>query len=426
MGTRIWQRRKPSFGFVSTRFAGTDGVSLETQKWVDVIMENGCQVYYMAGELDTPPEISFEVPKAHFQHPEILEIQEELFEKKTRTREVSRKVHQIKEELRDSLEEFHQKFNFDILVVQNALAIPVNIPLGKALTEFIIEKRIPTIAHHHDFYWERQRFHSYAAMDYLRSSFPPQQPNIQHVVINSIAGSQLSRRTGAPWTLVPNVMDFKSLPQEIDDYNQDVKQELGLSETSTLILQPTRLVARKGIETSIELISRLGIENCALVIPHEAGDEGFDYQKRIEEYARFMKVDLRIISDRIAKERMIDDNGVKRYPLWDIYPHADLIAYPSIYEGYGNAFVEAVYFRKPILVNRYQIFEADIEPLGFQVISFNGYLTGETIESVQQSLEDKEQLSEMVESNYMLGWRYLSYEMLEEKLEALLTNIYGS
>ena len=32
----IWNRKKLSFGFVSTRFAGTDGVSLETNKWVDV------------------------------------------------------------------------------------------------------------------------------------------------------------------------------------------------------------------------------------------------------------------------------------------------------------------------------------------------------------------------------------------------------
>jgi len=41
-------------------------------------------------------------------------------------------------------------------------------------------------------------------------------------------------------------------------------------------------------------------------------------------------------------------------------------------------------------------------------------------------LGNKEQLHEMTEKNYMLGWRYLSYEMLEEKLEALLTNIYGA
>ncbi|MBU2509734.1 glycosyltransferase family 4 protein [bacterium] len=422
----IWKRQTLSFGFVSTRFAGTDGVSLETKKWVDVLTENGCKVYYMAGELDTPSEISFEVPKAHFLHPEILEIHNTLFTKKNRDREITRQVYRLKEEIRDKLEEFHNRFRFDILVVENALAIPVNIPFGQALTEFIIEKRIPTIAHHHDFYWERQRFHSYAAMDYLRSFFPPQQPNIQHVVINSIAGSQLSRRTGAPWTVIPNVMDFKTMPQEIDEYNRDIRKELEVSEKCNLILQPTRLISRKGIETSIELVSRLEWPDCALVIPHAAGDEGFDYQHRVEDYARYMNVKLRIFTDRIAKERYTDDKGVKHYTLWDIYPHADLISYPSLYEGYGNAFVEAIYFKKPVLVNRYKIFEADIEPLGFKVTSFDGFLKKSTIDSIIALLQNRDELAQMAESNYMLGWRYLSYEMLEEKLEGLLTNIYGS
>ena len=117
-------------------------------------------------------------------------------------------------------------------MVQNALAISVNIPLGLALTDFIIESGIPTIAHHHDFYWERQRFHSFAAMDYLKAAFPPHQPNIQHVVINSLAGMELARRTGASWTLLPNIMDFKILPQEIDDYNRDLRSEIGLESDS--------------------------------------------------------------------------------------------------------------------------------------------------------------------------------------------------
>ena len=139
-----------------------------------------------------------------------------------------------------------------------------------------------------------------------------------------------------------------------------------------------------------------------------------------------MKVDLRIIPDWIAKERRIDADGRKRYTLWDIYPHADLVSYPSIYEGYGNAFVEAIYFRKPVLVNRYAIFEADIEPLGFEVIAFNSFITDETLDHVRQILDNPEKLSAMAEANYMRGWRYLSYEMLEEKLEGLLTNIDGS
>jgi hypothetical protein len=69
---------------------------------------------------------------------------------------------------------------------------------------------------------------------------------------------------------------------------------------------------------------------------------------------------------------------------------------------------------------------ADIESKGFDVISFDGYLTGSTIRHVKGLLADPAQLARMVETNYMLGWRYLSYEMLEEKLEQLLINIYGS
>ena len=108
-------------------------------------------------------------------------------------------------------------------MVQNALAIPVNIPLGLAITEFIIETGMPTIAHHHDFFWERERFNSAAAGDYLRAAFPPVHPNIQHVVINSLAGHQFGKFLGASWVLVPNVLDFKVLPPEPDDYNRDLK-----------------------------------------------------------------------------------------------------------------------------------------------------------------------------------------------------------
>jgi hypothetical protein len=97
-----------------------------------------------------------------------------------------------------------------------------------------------------------------------------------------------------------------------------------------------------------------------------------------------------------------------------------------LYEGYGNAFVETIYCKKPIIINRYAIFVADIESKGFDVISFDGYITADTIQRVKQLLGNPDQLSKIVETNYMLGWRYLSYEMLEEKLEQLLINIYGS
>ena len=422
----IWQRKSPAFGFISTRLAGLDGVSLETQKWVDVLTAQKCSVYYMAGELDTDPAVSHLVQLAHFQHPQIMEIQEALFVHKRRTTDLSRRIQQIKEKLKTEIQQFHAKFKFDILVVQNALAIPVNIPLGLAITEFIIETGMPTIAHHHDFYWERERFHSPVAADYLRAAFPPVHPNIQHVVINTLAGQAMGQFTGASWTLIPNVLDFKMLPSEIDDYNRHFKEDIGLDGDTCVFLQPTRIVSRKGIEIAAELVKRTGLAKASLVITHEAGDEGQEYLMRIEEFAKFIDIDLRLISDRIGLQRGTLANGDRAYTLWDAYLSADMVVYPSLYEGYGNAFVETIYCKKPIVINRYAIFVADIENKGFDVISFDGYITNGTIERIRDNLSNPSQLEQMVEKNYMLGWRYLSYEMLEEKLEQLLINFYGS
>lgn len=398
---------------------------METAKWADVCRERGCPVYFMAGKLDTDPTVSCLVPKAFFQHPEILEVQQTLFVDQHRSPEIARRIFELKEELKQELQQFHRRFGFDILVVENALAIPANVPLGLAISEFIIESAIPTIAHHHDFFWERQRFQKHSATDFLRQAFPPLHPNIQHVVINSLAGHELGRRTGASWTLIPNVLDFKTVPEGIDDYTSDFRREIGLDDDALLILQPTRVVSRKGIEVAIELVRRLEHPKSTLVISHEAGDEGLSYLRRIEEFAEFMEVDLRIISDRVGDHRGLNLEGKKVYTLWDIYPHSDLVTYPSLQEGYGNAFVEAIYFRRPIVVNRYPIFEADIEPKGFDVIAFDQFITADTLADIKRIISDRHRLDEMVEHNYMLAWRYLSYEMLQEKMESILVEIFG-
>ncbi len=78
------------------------------------------------------------------------------------------------------------KFSLEALIIENALTIPINLPLGLALTEFIAETGYPVIAHHHDFYWERQRFMNNSVQDYLAAAFPPDLPSIRHVVINSV------------------------------------------------------------------------------------------------------------------------------------------------------------------------------------------------------------------------------------------------
>ena len=79
-------------GFVSTRIAGTDGVTLETYKWHQVLERNGFTCFSFAGELETPKDRSFLVPEAHFSAQEILEINDMCFGTTTRLASLSSKI----------------------------------------------------------------------------------------------------------------------------------------------------------------------------------------------------------------------------------------------------------------------------------------------------------------------------------------------
>jgi glycosyltransferase involved in cell wall biosynthesis len=113
-------------------------------------------------------------------------------------------------------------------------------------------------------------------------------------------------------------------------------------------------------------------------------------------------------------------DGHKIYTLEDIYPFADLVTYPSTFEGFGNAFLEAVYFRKPIMVNTYSIYQMDIQPKGFNVIRMDGYVTEETVQHTRRVLDDPSLCREMVERNYAIARKCYSYKVLERKLGGLI------
>lgn len=411
--------RKHRVGFISTRIAGTDGVSLETAKWAKIFEEEGFDCFYFAGELDRPKNQSYLAKEAHFLHPEIRSIYKSCFGTLTRSREVTRAINRLKRTIKDQLYDFIKKFDIQLLVPENALTIPLNLPLGVALTQVISETGIPTIAHHHDFFWERQNFLANAAWDYLNMAFPPHLPSITHVVINSSADNQLSLRTGISSTIIPNVMDFENPPPPPDDYSSDVRKALGIKNDEQLILQPTRVVKRKGIEHAIELVRRMDIK-AKLVISHASGDEGHDYEQRVIDYSKLMGVKTHFVSDIIGEHRGTTRSGKKIYTLYDIYPHADLVTYPSNFEGFGNAFLEAIYFRKPIVVNNYSIYSMDIKPKGFSVIEIDGYVSKKTVRQAKKVLGSSKLCQDMVEKNYTIASRYFSYKVLRHKLLGLI------
>jgi len=416
---------KKNIGFISTRFAGTDGVSLESSKWADIFQQNGHNCFWFAGQLDRDQDMSVLAPEAHFQDEQNQWINQQVFGRKGRTMLVTRTIHDVRSQLKYRLHEFIKQFRIDLLIAENALAIPMHLPLGLALTETIAETQLPTIAHHHDFHWERVRFSVNAVNDYIRMAFPPNLSNIRHVVINSEAQEQLALRTGISSTIIPNVLDFDNPPRVSKARTAKFRESIGLTPEDRMILQPTRIIQRKGIEFSIELVKELKDERNKLVISHEAGDEGMEYAEWLKDYACEHGVDLRLVTVRIPDPWRKNGGKRAKYSLWDVYPFADLITYPSLYEGFGNAFIEAIYFKKPILINRYSTFVRDIEPLGFDLAVMDGFLSKRTVQKIIAIFESSTRRKKMVRTNYGIARQHYSYSVLRNQLSAIVKSFFG-
>lgn len=414
-----------NIGFISTRFAGTDGVSLESAKWAEVLWADQHVSFWYSGRNDREPGVSFCVPEAYFGHPENEWISERIWDRNSRSRQVTRRIRVMADYLKTTLYQFVAYHRIDLLIPQNILAIPMHVPMGIAMTEFLSETQMPAIAHHHDFYWERTRFSVTGVQDYLDMAFPCRLLRVRHVVINQAAEEQLSLRKGVSSLLIPNVFDFDNPPPKKDSYSKDLKVDLGLAEDDIMILQPTRIVPRKGIEHAIKLVGALEDSRYKLVISHDSGDEGHEYKGMLEELAREEKVDIRFVANRVGEVRQQDSDGRKIYTLWDLYAHADLVTYPSLYEGFGNALLEAIYFQVPVIVNRYSIFQQDIEPKGFKFPMMDGFITTDLVKQVHRILEDSDYRNWMTNHNYEIARSYFSYSILRRNLQTLITSLTG-
>jgi len=134
-----------------------------------------------------------------------------------------------------------------------------------------------------------------------------------------------------------------------------------------------------------------------------------------------MGVSLELIDHLMDDERK-QVNGKKTYSLADAYLNADLVTYPSLYEGFGNALIEAVYYKRPVVANRYPVYNCDIRPLGFQFIELDGFVDDRAVDQAIQVIQHAKDIKEMVERNFAIASKHFSLEMLETKLSQVLAS----
>ncbi|MCV0403637.1 MAG: glycosyltransferase family 4 protein [Chloroflexi bacterium] len=403
-------------GMVATRIAGVDGVTFETAKWEHVLERMGHEVRLLGGEVDALRPNARLVPAMHFAHPPAARVTAAAFDPDSDPDAVRTEIDRLATQLVPVIENWIESQRIELIIVENAWAIPMQLPLAVALRRIVEVGGMPAIGHHHDYWWERARFASCIVPDVLEAVFPPDLPNVRHVSINSLAARELRRRRSIASAVVPNVFDFSAgRPRPHPAVRRRLRHELGMGERGLLVVQPTRVVPRKGIELAIDLVGRLRDRHAVLLITSPAGDEGLEYLVELERVAESHGVNLQYAADRFAPD--LEGKPLRpAHSLHDAYLAADLVTYPSLYEGYGNALVEAIFYGRPLLVNRYSVYEADIRPLGFKFVEIDGAITPSTVREVRRILVDAPYRRRVARHNFAIGERHLSYEVLQRRL----------
>jgi len=416
-------------GVVIGRIGGEDGVALETEKWIHVLRDLGHDVCVLTGLLEGAIDDVSLLPPLSFDHPDCVEEQAVAFfgkpgDPEAFERDVRRRAAEIDEGLRRWIE----AEGVECLLVENASALPCHLAMGLGVRLACEQTAVPTVTHDHDFEWERGDRYA-TPHDGIRSvidaTFPLRLPTVRHAVINSAARDTLARRYDLDSVVVPNVMDFDAEFAVLDDYNATLRADLGLAEDDRLLFQITRIVRRKGIETAIELVHRLDDPRVKLVITGTARDDDSGYFDELQALTTGRGLDGQVLfaGERFDNQRATTAEGAKVYSLSDAYAHADACTYFSTYEGFGNAFVEAVLARRPILVNDYEpVFGPDIGSKGFDTVTLrDARLTDEAVEEAAAILDDPRRRRRIADHNFELGRRHFSYDNLRRLLGPLFS-----
>jgi len=414
-------------GILIGRIGGVDGVALETEKWVTVLERIGHEVFVLTGALEGKIANATILEPLSFEHPSTVWEQEVAFFGAPSDSDPGPTIRERAAGIAEGIGRWIDEVGIEVLLVENAAALPCHLQLGVAIKSVCEESKIPTVTHDHDFAWERgDRYETpYPEVQKIvEETFPLRLPTTRHAVINLAAKSTLAERFGRESLVVPNVMDFWVPYAEHDDYNATLRSDLGLGEDDLLLMQVTRIVRRKGIETAIRLIDELKDPRVKLVLTGlPTDDHKEEYLSELVALTEELGLEEQVLfaGDRFANQRTRAADGSKIYSLGDAYAHATACTYFSTYEGFGNAFVEAILARRPIFVNRYEpVYWPDIGSKGFEALMIeNSELSTEAVEQIREILYSPDRQRRIAEHNHALGARLFSYEALESCLREL-------
>jgi len=264
----------------------------------------------------------------------------------------------------------------DLAVVENLCTIPLNLPAARTVARTLAGR--PAILRHHDPPWQRKRFASVTEL-------PAHDPGWRHVVINRLTAEQFAQR-GIEATVIYNGFDT----HRPEGDRAAMRAQLQVGDEALLIAHPVRAIPRKNIPTAIAIAEKL--EGTYWLMGR--AEEGYG----------------------AALERLLGEarcpvvhRPVARTP--DIYAAADLVVFPSVWEGFGNPPVEAAIWRRPCVVGSYPVAQ-ELAEFGFL------WFSPDRLDEVRTFLRHPD--AGLLDQNQAIAQQHFSLERVRSDLVALL------
>jgi mannosylglucosylglycerate synthase len=295
----------PTAVLLSYRLGGTDGVSVEARKWEWALRTLGFTTRRVAGHIcDEPRPDDVALPGIALDAPDGVA------------------------DARRLATAFD---GADLVVAENICSLPINVNSSAAASDALARHRGRVAFHHHDLPWQRAELASIGG-------FPPDLPGALHVVVNDRSRAELAAR-GITAETIHNTFDFDA-PRGDRDAS---RAELGFAVGELVVLQPTRAIPRKNVPGGLRFAEALaGFVPDRSVVYWLTGPPEDGYDRALGQ--ALVATPLRVVHGRAARAA-------------DAYAAADVVAFPSTWEGFGNPVIESMVARRPLAVRGYPVLD---------------------------------------------------------------------
>ncbi len=443
--------------FVHYRSGALDGVSLEIEKRAKVFKSLGGEVYYLTGFDPLHKKNVFLVPEIDLFNPLTKILYSFLFQKNPFVEKIAREVFNYSQKIIfDKFDKVFRKIKPDLVAVHNMFSHACNLAASGALLEVLDKYQPKTMVLNHDFWFEAKKYQNpqYDFVKNILKDLPPKRDYIlKEQVINSFAQKELFLRRRIKAERIGDFFDFSNDILKKAEQKKGLNEVLKIKKNDFIVLHATRIAKRKAIENAFLFAKELKKEvrrntplkllkktitkdsNFYILFPNFVEEGEANYQQDLKELAKKYNLNILWAEDVFSLK---EEKKSKLYSFWSSYLVADIVTYTSFWEGFGNQFLEAVYFKKPLVIFEYPVFLKDIKKEGYKYISLGREITRRNNLNFISQKTAKRAAKEMVAwirgetlekdllLNFEIAKKYHSLKLLKKEFKQILKRLNES